>query len=304
MWVFQGFRSCWFHTILVFVLSSGCTSPPKIDYAANTLAEHVVIVSIDGGRTDVLLRAHTPALNRFLEEGAYTLWAETGDSTRTLSSHISMLTGTFQAVHGIDWNTYKPDEELSVETIFDIAKAAGKRTAVICSKIKLKHLDKPGSLDIFMTVGGANEVASAALELFSEKGFPHLTFIHFSDVDVAGHQTDWGSSTQIAASEAVDYALGQILDLAAGAPDRTRTVVILTADHGGHLRDHGSEACVDRVIPWLAWGDGVKQGYEIRRRVKTYDTAATALWLLGIPSPYGWQGQPIKEIMTDSQPYP
>ena len=38
------------------------------------------------------------------------------------------------------------------------------------------------------------------------------------------------------------------------------TTVIVTADHGGHGRDHGTERPEDVLIPWIAWGAGVEPG--------------------------------------------
>jgi hypothetical protein len=36
------------------------------------------------------------------------------------------------------------------------------------------------------------------------------------------------------------------------------------------------------TIPWITWGQGVKKRFAITDPVSTCDTAATALWLLGI----------------------
>jgi arylsulfatase A-like enzyme len=47
------------------------------------------------------------------------------------------------------------------------------------------------------------------------------------------------------------------------------------------------------TIPWIVWGAGVKHGFEIKAPVITYDTAATALWLLGVPRPKNLDGFPV-----------
>jgi arylsulfatase A-like enzyme len=46
-------------------------------------------------------------------------------------------------------------------------------------------------------------------------------------------------------------------------------------------------------IPWIAWGKGVRKGFTITAPVTTYDTAATALWLLDVPGPAWLDGQPV-----------
>jgi hypothetical protein len=68
--------------------------------------------------------------------------------------------------------------------------------------------------------------------------------------------------------------------------------LIITADHGGHDRDHGSDDPRDMTIPWIAWGRGVTPG-PLNAPVRTMDTAATVVWLLGLDEPAGWVGAPI-----------
>src|SRR5690242_6521552 len=66
--------------------------------------DHVVIISIDGLRPDVLLRARAPALHSLYESGAFSFWAQTIPVAITLPSHTSMLTGVGVERHGIDFN--------------------------------------------------------------------------------------------------------------------------------------------------------------------------------------------------------
>ena len=70
-------------------------------------------------------------------------------------------------------------------------------------------------------------------------------------------------------------------------------MIIVTADHGGHLKTHGDNIPDDMIIPWVAWGKGVKKNFTITEPVTTYDTAATALWLLDLPIPAEFDGKPV-----------
>ena len=69
--------------------------------------------------------------------------------------------------------------------------------------------------------------------------------------------------------------------------------LIVTADHGGQGRGHGADHPLDRTIPWIAWGEGVHAGLTLPPGVSTMDTAATVLWLLGVPVPAAWTGKPV-----------
>jgi hypothetical protein len=51
---------------------------------------------------------------------------------------------------------------------------------------------------------------------------------------------------------------------------------------------------------WIAWGAGTKLAYDIKDPVSTCDTAATALWLLDVPLPIGWDGKPVTSAFIDS----
>jgi arylsulfatase A-like enzyme len=53
------------------------------------------------------------------------------------------------------------------------------------------------------------------------------------------------------------------------------------------------------LIPWIASGKGVKRSYSITSQVTTYDTAATALWLLGVPLPADFDGKPVVEAFEE-----
>ncbi len=68
--------------------------------------------------------------------------------------------------------------------------------------------------------------------------------------------------------------------------------MILTADHGGHGRNHQSDDPLDIEIPWLIWGSGIAQGRVIDC-VSTVDTASTVREVLGIPAIDSMQGEAV-----------
>ena len=49
----------------------------------------------------------------------------------------------------------------------------------------------------------------------------------------------------------------------------------------------------DVTIPWIAWGRGVHRERLKDVPIRTFDTAATVLWLLGVNQPANWDGKPI-----------
>jgi len=51
---------------------------------------------------------------------------------------------------------------------------------------------------------------------------------------------------------------------------------------------------VDMTIPWITSGPGIIPG-ALTSTVHTYDTAATAAFILGLPIPPEWDGVPVYE---------
>src|SRR5581483_2389459 len=151
----------------------------------------------------------------------------------------------------------------------------------------------PGTLDDFAIPDySARIVAEAAAKCILKKK-PNLCFIHFADSDGAGHQYGWGSEEQKQAFADEDAALKSVKDAIEQAGILRESVIILSADHGGHDKTHGSTSLEDMHSAWIVWGKGVRKDYTITKRVSTCDTAATALWLLGIPLPEDLDGKPV-----------
>ena len=256
--------------------------------------KHVVIISIDGGKPSVMRESAMPNLMRMVQEGAHTWNAQTVMPSVTLVSHTSMLTGVSPSKHKVLWNDWQPKRgPVKVPTVFGLAKRTGLSTAIFAGKAKFKHLNIPGAVDRFEIPGynSGKVAASAAKHLVAHK--PNLMFIHFADPDGAGHQDGWGSDLQKKAFADVDSALGVILSAIEKAGIAESSAIIISADHGGHARTHGTASPEDMTIPWIAWGAGIRPAYHITSPVKTFDTAATALHLLGIPIPSDWDGKPV-----------
>jgi len=267
-------------------------------------ANHVFIISFDQGNSELIQRSAMPAFSSMVAEGAHTWNAYTIVPSLTLPSHTSMLTGVGPQAHQILWNDYEPAKGVvKVPTIFSLAKERGLVTAMFVGKEKFKHLILPGSVDTFVWPQPEDDAKSVAKAFAEQVGKlkPNLCFIHFRDPDTAGHAHGANSPEKMQALADSDAALKTIKEAIAAA-DLTNSVIILTADHGSHdITDkngkvsgtHGSADTADVVIPWVAWGKGVKKNFTVTAAVVQYDTAATALWLLDVPLPESFWGRPV-----------
>ena len=276
-------------------------------------AEHVIVISIDGGKPAVIAESEMPTLKKIATEGAVTWQASTIFPSKTLPSHTSMLTGVGPDKHQVLWNDFSPIKgKVKVPTAFSLLRAVDAKavTGMFVCKQKFRHLWIEGTLDTFdfggpiqdTPVAGSPEiekdkkpaqlVAKNASAWIKEKK-PKLLFVHFADPDTAGHKDGWGSPQQKEAFKVTDQALWQVWTAVKEAGIADSTVILISADHGGHDKTHGLNTPDDMIIPWVAWGKGVKANTTITAPVTTYDTAATALWLLEVPLPAEFDGKPV-----------
>lgn len=283
-------------TLLASATPSLTPAPPTATITATPrpLAERVLIVSFDGLRPDAIALASMTNLLTLMESSAYTLTAQTILPSVTLPSHVSMLSGLCPDAHGVYWNEYIPENGFALGVdLFDIAHTAGLRTVMVVGKEKLRQVTLPESTDVFIfdDHGEANLAKAAVAEI--EQGFG-VMFVHFPSADYTGHEYGWLSKMQLKALQTGDAALGQLLVALESSGLRTSTLVIVSSDHGGHKKSHGSDLPEDLTIPWIISGPGVLPG-PLSSFVHTTDTAATAAYMLGLPIPAEWNGRPVNE---------
>ncbi len=266
--------------------------------------ERVVVISLDGLRPDRALWADMPHLRSLAQSGAYTFWAKTTALAVTLPSHVSMLTGFTPEKHGVEWNFDLPLPSPvypQVPTVFERAKRAGYRTGLVAGKGKMRTLTKPGTLSASQLVEGEGllngAVTQAALRLWDEGAFDFL-FLHYPDIDAVGHAAGWGSLPQQLAIEETDRELGKLLAGLEERGARRNLLLLVTADHGGAGRGHGADDPRSRHIPWILQGPSVRPGFDLTQvgplEVRTEDTAATVLYVLGLSTTPGQDGQPVR----------
>lgn len=268
---------------------------------------HVVILSVDGLRGDIALRASAPTLRALLARGSFTMWARTTDVAVTLPSHMSMLTGVPPEKHRVDWNDDQPGRYPAWPTLFELARQAGYSTAMAAGKSKFHAFQEPGALDwsyvpsaSVATDASVADTAVATIALHR----PGVLFVHLPGVDSAGHRYGWGSQEQLDAITVADASIGRVLDALREEHLMDSTLVIVSADHGGAGRSHGGVDPRSRFIPWIAAGPGVCANLDLtinaNLSVRTEDTFATAAYVLGITPPKRVDGKPVMEIFCPS----
>jgi predicted AlkP superfamily pyrophosphatase or phosphodiesterase len=133
-------RSRVFIPVLVLLLPAGAL----IAGTPDRLADHVVLISLDGLRPEFYLDSSWPApmLQQMYREGAHARAVRSVFPSVTYPAHTTMITGTPPAEHGIYYNSpFEPggetgrwfweEEHIRVPTLWDAARDAGMKTASI-----------------------------------------------------------------------------------------------------------------------------------------------------------------------------
>jgi hypothetical protein len=123
--------------------------------------------------------------------------------------------------------------------------------------------DGPDKIDSYLYSSSVAIHAAFLADLSSAP--PSFSFVHYREPDTAGHATGWGSATWNDSVKTVNGFLGDILDAVDANPIlRDRTVIILTADHGGTGTGHSTASdWRNYTIPYMVWGAGVYQGVDL-----------------------------------------
>ena len=257
----------------------------------------VLLISEDGMHPALIKNQHLPWHEWLVQRGAYSLSARTIRKASTLPSHAAMLSGVDVNEHGLIWNSWRPQRGyIRARTVFQEATAHGLRTAAFVGKFKLRHILPEGTVQTFVRPGYYCKKVSDEAARYLETHRPDLTFVHFSDPDEAEHSAGWLSSAQLQAARECDRCLGTLIQALERAGMLHDTLIIVSADHGGHNHGHTGALVSDLEIPWIASGPTVHRGFAIPGRISTMDTAATVMHALGLAPTAALRGRPLLEI--------
>lgn len=269
--------------------------------------EHVLVIGIDALSPKGIANSHTPNIDALIKEGAYTMNARGVLPTSSGPNWASVLMGAGPEQHGITGNDSDPLEPelpplVSADgtkklfpTIFKVIRKAQPEAELgtVHQWDGVGTYYEPEHLDYARSTETLKETAALAVKYIEDKG-PRYFFVHFDDVDQAGHSFGHGSETYYKAVAEVDTSVGEVLQALERTGLASKTLVVLTADHGGIGNGHGGNSPEELTIPFIMRGPGVKRNYEIKESVNTIDNSPTVAFALGVKVPEAWVGWPVK----------
>ncbi|MFO0790992.1 MAG: alkaline phosphatase [Pirellulales bacterium] len=289
---------------IALLFTAALLSSANTSAANDAVAEHVIVIGVDGLAPFGIQQANTPTFKRLCDKGASTMHARAVMPTSSSPNWASMIMGAGPEQHGVtsnDWERDKYDISPVVrgpEGIFPTMFAA-LRQSQPRSVIGVFHdwegfgrLVEKKSCDAVEHADGPNDAIDRGIEFWRARQ-PTLLFIHLDHVDHAGHSAGWGSPAYLQAVEQADHLIARVLSSIEESKSAADTVLIVTADHGGINQGHGGSTMAELEIPWIACGAGIVEGVALTTPVNTFDTAPTVLRILGVDAPACWIGRPV-----------
>lgn len=259
-------------TVLALAVSlmAGCSAAPA-EPASTELgqSEKVVILVLDALASSYLSQMGTSSkLAKIAKDGACNLAAQCVYPSHTLTNHTTIMTGVSSGAHGIIGNVRlaedgvttvksREPEMIQVETIFELAKAQGLKTAVVSGKNNLvtlfstdcdigtsnvRPLDYLPAAPILDEAENNQEYYEMNLELADwvfdslytvlEKESPALTLVNIQSTDYIGHRFGPNSDEMKTCLKRTDKALGKFYDKMEKSGMLENTTLIIVADHG------------------------------------------------------------------------
>ena len=284
--------------------------------------DHVIVIGIDGMSPDGIQKGETPTIDSILKVAAYTWKCQAVLPTSSSPNWASMIMGAGPEKHGVTSNAWQPHKQ-TIELECEGTKRNGKPSGMWPTIFGELRRQKPEAkiacfndwlaFNRLFEKGVVNRQRDAILlQAASHKGYkgitrmasnyfkkkkPDFMFVHLDHVDHAGHHDGHGTQAYYDAVGVADQMIAKIIDAVKASGVAERTVILITADHGGKGHGHGGDSPEEVNVPWILTGPGVVNG-ELQVPVHTYDTAATIAYLLGIKAPDCWMGKPVIQAIA------
>ncbi len=210
----------------------------------------VLIISIDALHPAAIGPETTPNINGLMKQGVFTLDGQSTVPPLTLLSHGAMFSGLGPGRGGRAQNDWRPGEAvIQDKTIFDLAKANRFSTGFFYSKEKLGYLvtdtvDRHEWDPDFSIENG--------LDFFRNSDDKKFCFLHISGLDRAGPVDGWMSQGYMEEVFYIDQAIAPLIRM---VMSKGGYLLMITSDHAGHGKVHGSDHPDDAKLPLVMVSD-------------------------------------------------
>jgi arylsulfatase A-like enzyme/Flp pilus assembly protein TadD len=294
----------------------------------------VLLITVDTLRADAVgaygnAGALTPWMDRLAAQGV--LFEDVhAHNVVTLPSHANILSGRYPQDHGVRDNAgyhFPPGQN----TLATLLEARGYRTGAFVSAFPLAsrfglgrgfEVYEDGFVDAVSRPAffeqerpGTETVALARRWLEAEKRRPSFCWVHvyephFPYDPPPSFAARFRGDLYHGEVAAADAALGPLLEPLLAAGDRGRTLVVLTADHGESLGEHGEathgllayEATLR--VPLILYQPRLFRPRVVSEPARHVDVLPTIMDALSLPVPEGLPGRSLLAVAAGASAGP
>lgn len=302
-----------FFVIISFTACQSIDFEQCIDSQREQPNRKVLILGVDGMKSDALLKAKTPTIDEyFFERGSQTLSAKI-DTSKSFSGPgwASILTGVWSEKHLVNSNffTMKNFQQYQLLSCLldDAEQEFGVEMTTGWDELSFELDNCSGS----RLVLGDDNISDHVLDKLKDCT-TDVVFAHFIEVDNRGHNFGFSvdSPEYIDEIESIDHYLRCFLDVVEKreAQLQEEWLLVLCTDHGGVKLDESEQ--IDRFIGKhkgfghlpevsevpLAFYSSILGGRDISEDVTIVDIMPTVIDWLGVPpkESYGFDGKIIE----------
>ena len=264
----------------------------------------VLLIGIDGCRSDALTLANTPNIDQLIDNGVFIPNAScsiNNQRTRSGPGWSTMLTGVWFDKHGVTSNSFK-GSQIDKYPPFNVLMKRKNKNFKMASFIMWKPIEKhiiKGTGEYYKFFSRYNDELAVAVSKHIVQSKEDVIFIDFDHVDRAGHIFGFNPKGKryVNAIEKVDKYVGLIIESLQerNGYQNEDWLIIITSDHGGIKRNHGGQSIHEKTIPIILSGSSFK-GKKITRKAYLADIVPTIFYHYEVEIDPSWSldGFPLR----------
>lgn len=249
-----------------FILSTVALVALTAQLVSASQTKKVLLIGIDGVRSDALQEAVTPNIDQLIATGFFTYDSWHLGYTVSGPSWSAMFTGVWHQKNGVTDNSYAGSNFANYPYYAKRAKEVKPNIYAVqvvdWAPMSTQVTNEGFNQKVVRTENDVTAVANAAITQLLNPDLDAMT-VYFAKVDNMGHGSGFSPSNPIyiSAIHEVDSAIGRVMTALHARPDYANEdwLVLICTDHGGTGTSHGGNSDAERHIWWIGSGNNVAQ---------------------------------------------
>lgn len=262
--------------------------------------ERVVIIGVDGAGA-FFKGANTPVIDEIFKNGAVTYDMQSSTPSISAQAWGSLFHGTIPQIHRLTNDSAEAapfDPESDIPSFFRVVREAypDAELASFCNWNTINIGIIEDNLGVHKDTADSDADITEKVVSYLAENDPKLLFVHFDEVDAAGHSNVYGNGNHLKQIETTDGYIEQIYNALLERGLLKNTLFIVTSDHGGSGMTHGSDSDREMDVMFAAAGKTVVAGGEPESidengkldDMQIRDVSAIVLKAFGLELPDQW----------------